>query len=151
MIQTKIFSVLEVAKKTDGLTQGYKEKAIAAIVEEVKKDPTNINDAYVILDFIKSVADQVLDTIREGTITNIVQYGDNEALGVQLVVERSKVFNFEEDREWLETNKKIGIFTDAQKKREKVIQESVMAALNDNRPPGISFTHKQTIVTRALN
>lgn len=151
MIQTKIFSALEIAKKTDSLTKGYKEKAIADILAEIKKDPTNLNDAYVVLDFMKSVSAEILEAIHEDTVTNVVQNGDNEGLGVQLVIERTKVFNFAEDREWLETTKKIGIFTDAQKKREKLIQDTVKAALDDNKPPGITFTNKLSIVTRALN
>lgn len=151
MIQTKIFSVLEIAKKTDSLTQGYKERAIQNILQEIAKDATNINDAFVILDFIKDVTTQVSAAIHDKTVEHIVKNGDNEALGVQLVVERTKVFNYAEDKEWLETTKKIGIFTDAAKKREKFIQDSAKTALDDNKPPGITFATKQTIVTRALN
>jgi hypothetical protein len=150
MIQTKIFSILEVAKKIDNFKLGYKDQAVYQLIQEIKAEHTNINDAYVILDFLKSVSEKVLEAIEADTIKNVLDNFDNEALGVQLVIERTKEYHYEQDKDWSNINKTVSMYGDALKKREKILQDAVKASIANNTQPDIGFENVLSIIPRLV-
>lgn len=143
MIQQKILSALELVKRTDTIRKGQVAESVNNLKTEILKDPTNINDAYVTLDFIIKVATEVLAEIVHDTMKQIRESGDDEALGMQLIIETTKVPNYRDDKEWAEINRKIALFTDARTKREATLIDIVNSSSVEEAP--IEFTTVSTI------
>src|SRR5690242_13589408 len=99
MIQMKIFNVLELVKKTDTLKESHVAESVQKLITEVQKDPNSIIDAYVALDFISAVAQQAKEVITNQTINHVVAGGDDESLGVQLVVKTEKAPDYNQDKD----------------------------------------------------
>ena len=150
MIQTKIFTILEVAKNIDSFAPGYKQKAVTQILQEIKADHPNINDAFVILDFLKDVSTELTELIKEDTIKNVRENGDTSALGVQLYIEKIKEYNYQGDRDWNDINKKVSIYQDALKKREKGIQDAVKQSIEDGTASPVAYLNSYSIIPRVV-
>ena len=150
MIQMKIFSVLELLKRTDTIRKGHEAETVEKLISEILKDKTNINDAYVTLDFLNKVTGQVLESMKTETIQHIQESGDDEALGVQLVVEATKVPDYDQDKDWSEINRKVLLFSDARTKREKTLTDLTQSNSTDEQSK-VKYSTVLSILPRHIN
>jgi len=148
MLQMKIFSALEFLKKTEALQPHNESDTIKFILDRIKEDQTNINDAYVVLSFLNKVSGEVLKTIKDQTIEQIRTSGDDTGIGVKLSIETTRNYNYETDKAWSDLNKLVNIHQDAKNKREKELQDAARSAEAQSQPPCIQYQIELNIVPK---
>lgn len=148
---SKIFEILASIKKTSRITKAAQLEAVEKIVKEVNDELVNPVEAYVMLDYLKKVTEEAMKEIKPSTLSYIQTVGENEAFNVQLGLVAKKDYNYSEDNDWAEINKKKTMYDDAQKVREKYLKDLIAKSLEAGRETPISFTQSISIVPKPIS
>lgn len=148
---SKIFEILAGIKKTSRITKAAQLESVEKIVNEVETGLVNPVEAYVMLDYLKKVTEEAMKEIKASTLTYIQTEGENEAFNVQLGLVSKKDYNYGEDKDWVEVNKKKSMYDDAQKVREKYLKDLVVKSLEAGRETPITFTSSISIVPKPIS
>ena len=148
---SKIFEILAGIKKTSRITKAAQLESVEKIVNEVETGLVNPVEAYVMLDYLKKVTEEAMKEIKASTLTYIQTEGENEAFNVQLTLVSKKDYNYEEDKNWAESNRLKSMYDDAQKARAKYLQGLIKSALEAGRETPITFTTSISIVPKPIS
>lgn len=142
---SKIFQILEGIKKTSKIEKSSATNTIEKIVTEVNESNINPVEAYIMLDYLSKVTSEAMKLIKPTTLDYIGQNGDNRAFGVELQLIERKDYQYEQDKDWVEINKKMSIFKDALKIREKFLKDIIDASLKEGKETPIKYNSTITI------
>jgi len=148
---SKIFEILAGIKKTSHITKAAQLESIDKIVSEVKNGLVNPVEAYIMLDYLKKVTDEAQKEIKEDTLAYIQKEGENQAFNVQLTLVSKKDFNYEEDKQYADDNKKMTLYKDALKARSEFLKKLVAQNLEAGRDAPISYTTSISIVPKPMS
>ncbi len=148
---SKIFDILLGVKKTSHITKSTHLEAIERIVSEVTAGNVNPVEAYVMLDYIKNVTDEAMKEIKASTLDYIQKEGENIAFNVKLGLSAKKEYAFEEDKDWIEINKKMSIFKDAQAVRERFLSDIVNKSIEAGKAAPIRYITNISIIPEPLS
>ncbi len=137
---SKIFTILEGIKKASTISKTASVTAVDKIVNEITNGDINPVEAYVMLDYLSKVTGEALKSIKPNTLDYIQKEGENSAFGVQLQLIERKDYAYEEDKEWSDINRKMSVFKDALKVREKFIKDIVDQSIDAEQKAPISYT-----------
>lgn len=148
MVIKHISSIISQAQGAETLTADQARESAGKIVAALNE--TNLIDAYVFLDYLKTLTETALSAISDKTINHIRKTGDNEALGVELGLFGTKEIAFHEDPSWNEINTKLTVYKDALTNREELVKHVIESTEGEGQKPPINYTVNISIIPKAV-